>query len=341
MRTIHKLASQTSRGVSGKVYDLVLVSLGFEKRATNAVRCLAPTSRRRIAVAFNDRQELSFQENEAFFVEHGFETSYSDVSDASDIFQRSVNDVLLGRGGDDRTPIHVFVDVSSMSRQRIAALFAVLALVDASVAFEIDVAYSPAAFTAPSDHTEAIVRVGPVHPFFAGWSQDPQLPVAALIGLGYEPDRAVGAYEYLEASDLHLFIPTSGNVRYDAAVAMANGLLLKNAKPISRHVYDLRDPVSLFALLEASVYSMSNTSRPVIIPSGPKTFAVAAVLVGIFRPEVAVWQVSADQTSPPRPREAVGDPITFTVGLAPRLEVEDFDDEPDGTSQNADELTTR
>ena len=60
---------------------------------------------------------------------------------------------------------------------------------------DISFLYALGKFSPPPSAQSLNAHVGPVLPAFAGWSMEPDTPPVAIIGLGYEEDRALGAVE--------------------------------------------------------------------------------------------------------------------------------------------------
>ena len=106
-----------------------------------------------------------------------------------------------------------------MSRYRIAFILDILRSLGPDVSVSVDFLYAIAQFTSPPAPLLANTHVGPVTPSFAEWTTEPELPVSAIVGLGYEPDKALGAVEHLQASEIWLFEPLSHIPEYTGSVA--------------------------------------------------------------------------------------------------------------------------
>jgi hypothetical protein len=197
------------------------------------------------------------------------------------------------------------VDISSMTRVRLAAILtAILEVTDKAV--DVDFVYSVARWSPPLDEPEPIVSAGAVVPAFAGWSNRTDTPIVALIGLGYEPDKAMGAYEYLEATDVWAFLPVGEDDKYLDDLNRANRTLLSRLAAQRQIAYRVDQPVACFGVLESVVYGLLPNSRPVLLPFGPKIFALCALLVACLHRDVPVWRISSDQVGKPLEREASG-----------------------------------
>jgi hypothetical protein len=159
----------------------------------------------------------------------------------------------------------------------------------------VDFLYAVAAFSPPPAVTEANTHVGPVLPSMSGWWAEPERPIAALVGLGYEENKALGAVEHIQVSSIFTFTPRSPIEAYSPAVDEANRTLLQQVPRENRFVYDVDRPMDTFVELESFTFGVTRAHNLVVLPFGPKIFALCAMLIGIIHPEVAVWRVSGKE----------------------------------------------
>lgn len=299
-----------------KEYDAVLATLGYEERASYAAVTLRPRSRLRTACAFAERQSGFFANNANLFRDQGYaidEVSEQSIPEWCEAWlSRIVQD------SDPNQELRVQVDISCMSRTRMASVLAALMQFVDTRDIVADFVYSTSTYSPPSDLGDPIVAAGAVLPFFAGWSNETDQPLVAIIGLGYEPDKAVGAFEYIEASDVWAFSPSSPfEPRFDAAVKKANKSLLERIPASQRLHYRLDEPVMCFGRLESLVYGLSKQNRPVIIPFGPKLFSLCALLVACVHRDTPVWRISSDQIGQPVDRAPSGRIIALRAVIGP------------------------
>lgn len=270
-------------------YDLFLATVGYEYRANYVSKKLKPKAKRKVACVFPDRHVGAFPRNRDWFVAANF-----DILSVKDIDIEKSSESFINDLGDNASQ-RICVDISSISRLRLAALIAALLRVSRKNQLVVDFIYAVAQWSAPARIPDTMASAGAVLPIFAGWSNRPDLPTVAVIGLGYEPDRAVGAYEYLEATQVWTFCPNSADVRYDRDVGRANKTLLERVPEQHRVQYRVDGPYACFALLEAVVYGLLPGSRPVLLPFGPKIFSLCALLVACVHRQVPVWRLSSGQ----------------------------------------------
>lgn len=284
-------------------WDVLVGAVGYEHRSRHVPLTWAMGSRIRLASAFDTHKELSYADNWAALADRGFDIEeHAEGEIRYWLYKR-----LLDVEARPDTPLRLAIDVSSFSRSRIAEL--VLAAADIATIRDvaIDFGYAPATFVLPVEADTVIEILGPVTPEFAGWTDEPETPTTCIIGLGYEPERAVGALEYLEPVGAWAFTPTGVDDRYDRCLEKANETVWDaNPRPV-RIVYGVDQPLWTFVQLESLVFGLKRMTRPVLVPFGPKIFAAMCLLVALsHQPETAVWRVSGGQSEQPVDRMAIG-----------------------------------
>lgn len=202
--------------------------------------------------------------------------------------QRSAHRVLSHLGDDGA--IRVAVDISSMDRSLMASV--VSAILNAGVVVTVDFLYSEGAFVTGLAGSEGTVTInGPIDEF-VGWPKDPALPLLAIIGGGFESNLALAAVDTLEPSQTLVAMPEGRDTRFNQELLERNEHFLAGvtAAPNS---YRVDQPYLTYRELRSTVALGLNGARIVIVAIGPKTFALAAMLVAAEFPDVTVWRVSA------------------------------------------------
>lgn len=185
----------------------------------------------------------------------------------------------------------VLIDISSMPRVVMAALLTSIFDSTGEVAVELTVAYCLAKYVPPPSQHSTNVRVRPVHPRFTGFATNPGLPVASVVGLGYEKGKALGAVEYIQSADWWVFVPTSEETRYIRKVKDHNGTILNVVKDEQKFEYSVHSPLTVLTRLESLVADLSRTYKPVLLPFGPKIFFFCALLTALVHRSTAIWDV--------------------------------------------------
>jgi hypothetical protein len=292
-------------------YSGALASLGFEKRCRQIPEALGVSG---IAIPFGDRQELDYFDNLAFFEESGWEMPQVEDED----YFGWVSTWLQGHLLEDRQ-VRVAVDVSSMSRRRIADVVEAVVSLPLEAELDVDFLYTPAGYESYDDKLQPpIFSVAPVSEFFAGWWSALDKPLFAIVGLGYELEMASGALDRLEPQEAQAFVPEGSDPRYFNAVREANrGIGDWVGVEPEEIFYSVADPFDCFRKLEARVSRLQSGNRVALIPLGPKIFALVATLTGALHQRSAqVIRVSAGKHQEALPRCSDGDLFGLTVSLS-------------------------
>jgi hypothetical protein len=294
-------------------YDLFFATLGFEERATHNCKLLSRLASKRVACGFGDRHVLHYGANKAWFQENGFEVfDFVQDGDFAAVARKGLDFVSK-----DPACAHVCIDISSLNRYRLAVLLDCLRFYGGQRVIRADFVYSLGAFSPPPLAIAPNTHFGPVSPGFAGWTVDPNKPPVAIVGLGYEEGKAIGAVEYLQSDETWVFIPKSPEEEYFTHVMSANELLLQGIPDSQKIIYRVDDPMDCFAKLESLVYGLSRTGRAVLLPFGPKIFSLISMLVAWRYPEVSVWRVSAQHSEAAVDRHASGHVIGLSAIFEP------------------------
>lgn len=207
-----------------------------------------------------------------------------------DSLEREIEQRFSSRG-EVGTPISVLLDISSMPRSVIASVMAIIEDMASTRRIDVVVAYCLAKYTPPVDHNLANKTVRPVHPSFTGFAIDAGLPVAAIVGLGYEKGKALGAVEYIQSSDWWVFVPTSEETKYLKKVNEHNQTILNVIGADRRFEYSIHSPLLTVTQLESLISNLFSTHKPVLLPFGPKIFFFCSLLVSMVHHHCAVWHV--------------------------------------------------
>jgi hypothetical protein len=271
-------------------YDLVICTLGYEKRAVYIAEQYVERARARLALGFVSGHELNYERNKTWLASHAFA-----VSEGDDKAVREELRSALKRVAAETEHVRLLVDISSMTRRRLAfTLWEVVHLQPPPA--HVDFVYSVAEFGKPPRAPDSIAEFGPILPEFAGWPINPQRPMVLILGLGYEADRALGAAELLEPEDCWTFRPAGVDVRYDDTVDEANPGLAEMLRGPEREIsYRVEFPWETFLAVLSLTDGITRDDgrRAIILPFGPKIFALTALLTQLHFPGIGVWRVGA------------------------------------------------
>jgi hypothetical protein len=288
-------------------YDVFIAAVGFERRSRGIAEFLKPDAKKLLACAFNDRKVLSYDENMKWYLDNGYVVEEKGDNE----FRAWLEQSLAEFRGRDGRPVRLAIDISSLSRFRLAVIVDWLRKRRSEDPFIVDFLYSVANFAPPASADTPNTHVGPVLKSYAGWSLNPNQPTVAIVGLGYEENKALGAVEHLQVSQMWLFAPQSSILEYAAELERANGILFESVSRENRIDYRVEQPFDCFVALESLTDRCLRSNRVVLLPFGPKIFALCSLLVASIHENASVWRVSAGGAEPALDRI----PSQFFCGL--------------------------
>lgn len=299
--------------VAARRFHIAFETCGYETRATYLARTAPIDAAMHFVLDYNCEGQLSYDLNREFYRGQPHHRLVP-IDDGLD----SALEVALAEAAaelEDDAPLSVFIDISSCSRSVMAKLL--LAIADSSCErTEITCAYALSAFDNPPGSELPSHISQPVVGDLSGWSDDLSKPPCAVIGMGFEPGRALGCMDYLEIPEVRLFMPLGVDGRFEAAVEAANAVLIAEAGSQAVLPYHVLDPAATYEKLESLIFGLQTRFRPVIIPLGPKIFAALAIVLAIrMFPRVCVWRTSSGTIGEIVDRAASGEVAIFTTEL--------------------------
>jgi hypothetical protein len=279
-------------------FDIFINSIGYEERASALVKSDRIGAECFVSLSFEENEVLSFAENKKIM--EG--VSAIIVTDASEFFRNQFRSLVAERYASAGRTISVGIDVSSMNRTMAALTLSTMFACNDYIS-EFEILYVPAQFVEPNLTFTPIDQVGAVTPELSGFDSEPALPVALVLGLGYEYGTAVGLINQLEPNFTLCLRATGGDDRYDDAVRSANLQFDFNPYNVEISEYELFDLKAAYDHIENIVYSLVTSYRVVMVPMGPKILAALLVLIALkYFGKVAVWRVArpgqASQVTP-------------------------------------------
>ena len=247
-----------------------------------------------VSLLFADHRVLKFADN--LRVMESRQTIL--VDDSNDFFRRGFeqfSNALVNRLG---KKLRVGIDVSSMNRTMAATtlstVFAYRSIIDS-----LELFYVPAKFKRPKLLFSPIQQIGAVTPELSGFDSEPALPVALILGLGYEYGSAVGIINQLEPQITLCFRAIGHDVRFEEAVRRANLEFDFGAYNVSVSEYELLDLKSAYQHIENIVHSLIGGFRVVMVPMGPKILSALLVLIALrYFGRISVWRVARPLEQP-------------------------------------------
>lgn len=191
-----------------------------------------------------------------------------------------------------RSGLSLAIDFSSIDRGLISEII-LLMYRNRAIVSDFEVLYYPQKFSKPHTKLDTVTKFGPLSPEFSGSSRSSSQKLCMIVGSGYEFGKVVGAQDRLEPDETYVFSPVGKDERFEAAIEKANyGFeFIGDADNVIK--YDLSAPEDTFGALFELVRHKKASHRVLLLPMGPKIFAVFSLLVAVhFHPDVRVWHYS-------------------------------------------------
>lgn len=272
-----------------------MTACGYEARSSALVAGLGPQVKHRFAVAYEEwPNALSRPRNETIFTDNGFKLLKASGSTSDTVSQTILNAV------DGEGTLPLAVDISCMTRPWHGAIVRTLATAEAKNSFDTYIAYVPGRFSLPPRNSPANEVVAPVDGFAS--MALPDLPVAAILGLGYEKERAQGLQQLLDPERTILMIPRNGDRRdkFYPWVVKSNRDILGRTQRDWCFDYPLDQPSATFGMMASLVSGLLPSYRVVLASLGPKLFGVICFLLATRFRQISVWRVSSGIHATPR-----------------------------------------
>ncbi len=300
----------TDDGVPARL-DLLVVALGYEERSAHVAGQLASRAQRKVALAFEGPETLSFGNNSEKLSVLGFSVESVQANVGAQVAS------LIAALPADASAVGI--DISSFTRLQLAQMLDEL-LFSTLRRLDVTFLYAPAASDGWERESGPMVVAKPIHPAFTSWIDDPALPLAAIIGVGVEDNLALGVAEYLDVSSVYAFVPVGGDPGFDSLNAKANRDFLGTNYVVRRSEYDVLDPFRLFSRIESLIYGIGPETRVAVVPLGPKLFTLCGILAAVASGRAAtVWRFSFSDATTPVDRFAAGPVTSLHLELSSKL----------------------
>lgn len=301
--------------IEDKKFDVLISTLGYENRSIYIPKKLKDNYKDGLCIQFENRQELSYQSNLELYQELEFQ--FEKWSDG--ITRKNLIEYLVSRQDEleNEKTFNIAIDISSMNRKMVAeVLFVISNELPLKTLLEVSILYVSATYTEPLEKMSAIKTAGPVIPEYAGWFINPNDPLYAVVGLGYENGKAIGALEYLDVAGAWLLKPIGEDNSFLTKVEKVNHDLISIVGKKRIISYKLLDPYDTFIKIRSLIEGLKKNGRVVLIPFGPKLFnALCIVLAEIYKGDLAVWRISAAEEEIAVDHQATGEIISFSFKL--------------------------
>lgn len=270
-------------------FDVAIYGLGYESRSTSAFKKYSLQSKKNIVVGYeNNKSAIKYNENKIFFQNNNVDIYENDCESIIQTVKQIVEDSVK-----DINEPKVFLDITVMSRHRMANIIYNL-LSDLCEQAKITICYNLSDFVEPPLGIQPVKEMGPIIEDLHGDLGNLSMPTSIVFGLGYEEHKALGVYNYYDADYSYAFIPENPYSNFEPRVRENNAPLLEVITDRNTFTYDITEPYATYVDLKSLILSLTDMSRVILVPLGPKIFAALSVILGKeLYPKLPVWRVSS------------------------------------------------
>jgi hypothetical protein len=293
-----------------EVYDMAIVGLGYESRAISVCSSFSNVISAVVAIGYREHSDAySYLGNLEYYRSIGAEVIQGEDGFVIDSLSKLIKSNWVSK------PISCLLDITVMSRTRLATilLFLIRNLVKGST---VKICYEIAEYTEPSLDISPIRKIGPINEFLSGSLGDINLPSSVIIGLGYELGKAIGITNYLDTEMQFALIPKGKDISFEMSVVENNEMLLNSMSKENTFSYDVCNPYKTYFALREIVMAITQISRPIIVPLGPKILsALFVILSDEFEYALPIWRVSSEHTETPVDRVSSGNLVELNIEI--------------------------
>ncbi|EGR0777310.1 hypothetical protein EW121_06765 [Vibrio cholerae] len=291
-------------------FDVAIYGLGYESRSTSAFKKFHEQSRKNIVIGYEtNRTAVKYNENKIYFQENNVLLYENDCESII----KTVREIVIESVKEIHEP-KIFLDITVMSRHRMAYIIYNL-LSDLSKNAKLTICYNLSYYVEPPCGIQPVKKLGPIIDELSGDLGSLSMPTSIVFGLGYEEHKALGVYNYYDSDFSYAFIPKNPYSDFEIKVRENNKPLLNSISEKNIFTYDVTNPYSTYVDLKSLVMSLSDVSRTILVPLGPKIFAALAVILGKeLYPKLPIWRVSSLHSEEPVERASHKE-VLFSVTL--------------------------
>jgi hypothetical protein len=283
-------------------FDIIIVASGFESRCLHLVKRLKKLPPIRFAITYTDRKDKISLHCDSFLKDKYFTL----IENTGDL-DRKIWNYFYEFFSNLKADTKILIDYSSMTKIWYATIISILRSLNLAITIEVYFSYSFAKnliFEGP----EPNVYMGPIKRYYN--IDLPNKSTALIMGLGCEPFRAHGIYEYIEAAENFAIYPDeSFQKEYSENMIKNNSFIFTNFPSDRKYSYPANNFRMMDALLRNLYSQLIDKYRIILAPMGPKPFSLLALLFYSKFKNLDIWRVSSGISGKPIDRIASGEII--------------------------------
>ncbi len=288
--------------------DLVIGVSGYEKRCPYLMERIRLGNETKLVLAFEERSnELNRPRNDEIFRGLGFRFISASGDRALNIEELTA---FLPPG--KKSELRILVDYSCMTKPWYASFIDYFSRAETSWRkVEILFSYTRSSYMEPKKPKP--LRVA--EPLgYGSRGMMAGKPIALVIGLGYEKDRAEFLRKAVDPEETYcLYADPTSDRRFVEKVYINNFKLIDSLHKSHVISYPLEDMTRTRNILTDLCLQLRLNYRIIMAPLGPKPFALLSMLVHSRYPDIEIWRVGAGKLESVYDRIPEGEPLVYRV----------------------------
>ena len=304
MELIHTYQTSLDELKTEKIDCIIAVS-GFHSRCTYIAENIDLKQSKKLVITFDENYFIALRkEHESIFSRLGFVSAKAKAGSGKEI------EILLEKICRDNVSedINIIVDYSCMPKIWLATILDYIIINELHVhRINVFFAFTPKKFI--PDVKKKLEYIGPLMASKDSIQNDTNLTLIAGLDNNYE--SIIKLTNYIKPQKIFAFIPEPAFAReYANSVLEKNKLFLEKIGEKNIIKYPANNPDEINSKLTSLCLEMRLTSKVIIAPQGPKTFALTSLLLSIRYPDIKLWDI-VFQVQDYNPEEGVasGEPV--------------------------------
>ncbi|UCH13464.1 MAG: hypothetical protein JSV22_10155 [Bacteroidales bacterium] len=268
--------------------DCIIAASGFHSRCTYLAEKIDLGHSRKHLITFDDNDYANLRkENESVFIKLGFHPFTEKAKSGKEI------EILLDKVCRNNSSgiLNIIVDYSCMPKVWIATILDYISRNELSQErINLFFTYSPKQFL--PNVKKIVDYIGPIIEPKDLIQNDENLTL--MVGLDNHYDAVNKLAKDINPQRIYAFIPEPAFAEeYSKSVLKKNKPLLERIGNDNIIKYPAGNPEEINSKLTSLCLEMRLNSRIIIVPLGPKTFALTSLLLSLRYPDIKLWDITS------------------------------------------------
>lgn len=300
MELVHNYQININELCNEKI-DYFIAASDYQKRSTFLAENFKKTTARKLLLSIENDQKN--EPNIKIFEDLGFiplktiENKRQEIEDIlNKICEEKSSDIL-----------NILVDYSCMTKVCYASIVDFLLRNDLkNEKINMFFSYTPKSKNALPSHP----KLRSIDPLFSYYKKENTRKTALVIGLNSNEEPTTDIIKHLDPEKIVLFIPQlNHDQQYNEALYNFNQEVIKNVPKNNVYNYPANNPDQIASMLTSVCLDLRLNYNVVLIPQGPKPFALASILLSTKYPDIRLMEISSSEIKPNDEGAPVGDPV--------------------------------